>query len=165
MSTSSWQERPEDPSEPQEAKAPPERTESVFDAVPGEAPTADLGTPGSQPESGSEEPVVPKDEGESEQAEMAAPDPVPAPEPVAAPEPEAAAEPAPEAPEPVAEPVAAPIAPDAETVAGDGHGPGVNSYPSEPDGSSSWWERPEVLLGAAFAGGLLLAALIRRRRS
>jgi hypothetical protein len=36
--------------------------------------------------------------------------------------------------------------------------------PTDPFGAPSLWDRPEVTLGAAFACGLLLRALIRRRR-
>ena len=118
------------------------------------------GPPGHSPSEVRRSLWYPRTRGSTSRQRWQPPDPVPAPAPEEAPDP--TPEPAPEA---AAEPVAAPIAPDAETVAGDGHGPGLNSYPSEHDGSSSWWERPEVVLGAAFAGGLLLAALIRRRRS
>jgi MYXO-CTERM domain-containing protein len=50
-------------------------------------------------------------------------------------------------------------------VAGDGHGPGPEALAEPGYAEQDWWERPEVAVGAAFAFGLLLAALLRRRRS
>jgi hypothetical protein len=56
------------------------------------------------------------------------------------------------------------VEPDANAVAGDGFGPPPEALPSESYGQTSLWERPEVAIGAAFACGLLLAVLLRRRR-
>jgi hypothetical protein len=55
--------------------------------------------------------------------------------------------------------------PDDEAVSGDGYGPRPEAHPGQSDGGQAAWERPEVLLGAAFACGLVLAVLLRRRRS
>ncbi len=159
MTSSQWEDPPEDVSEPGEAQAPPERSEPVFGSVPGEAPTADLGSPAVQPAPTPEEPQATSEEGAAEREQAPAPAEPLTPEPPLEP-PIAQEPPPPVAPEPPPQ-----LAPDADTVAGDGHGPGPNGLPSAPYASTSLWERPEFMLGVAFAGGLLLAALIRRRRS
>jgi hypothetical protein len=153
MSSGRWQERSPETSEPREAQAPPESTPAVFDEVPGEAPTADLGAPREPATSTPERVRAPHEDA------AAAPAAVAPQEPVVSTEEEAMSAPD-SAPQPV------PLAgPDAQTVAGDGHGPGPQSLPSAQYGEQAWWERPEVALGAAFACGLLLAVLLRRRRS
>lgn len=174
MSGERWQD-PLEGSEPAEAHAPPESARPVFGEVPGEAPTADLGSPGGlrasdeEPSPQPEEPEQPE-----EPAEAHVIDPVsltPAPEPVAD-------EPVFAAPEAVVSnperdmsafeppPEAAPLGgPDVDSVAADGHAPAPPPVPGALAGGQAMWERPEVLLGAAFAGGLLIAVLVRRRRS
>jgi MYXO-CTERM domain-containing protein len=158
MSSGPWSDRPEDAPEPQEAQAPPERSQPVFSEVPGEAPTADLGAsakqepPPPEPVVSKQEPVVSKE-----------PEPMPA----SAPTPQEAPLNEPE-PMPVSAPTAqeAPLpGPDAETVAADGHGPGPEALPATGQAGPSPWERPEVVVGAAFAAGIVLAALLRRRRA
>jgi hypothetical protein len=151
----------------------------VFGEVPGEAPTADLSIQSEQ--------VSPPEESPPPDAPTApAPheEPVAAAEPVLTPQEPAPQEPTfqqptPDPPEPVVSkeeeaampasdpaPQPTPLAgPDAQTVAGDGFGPSPEALPDQPFGEQSWWERPEVVVGAAFACGLVLAALLRRRRS
>jgi hypothetical protein len=57
--------------------------------------------------------------------------------------------------------------PPSESAAGgvNGRGPDgeLGAFPAE--GQESAWQRPEVALGAAFVGGLLLAVLFKRGRS
>jgi hypothetical protein len=141
----------DDAPEPQEAKAPPEREQASLGEVPGEAPTADLATPGA--EQGSAAPAEPVPAAPAEAVPAAPAEPVAS----AAPADMPAAEPAPQA--------VPQVEPDASAVAGDGFGPPPEALPSDSYGQTSLWERPEVAIGAAFAGGLLLAILLRRRRS
>jgi hypothetical protein len=124
-----------------------------------------------------EEPLEPAPLGEQEPEEPPAPEPEPEPEPVAVepepeplppePEPEpVAAEPLPE-PEPVSETFVEPsYEPAYEPAYEPSHEPAYEpSY--EPAAAAaapgpSLTERPEVLIGAAFAGGIVLAIIIRR---
>ena len=190
MSSEHWG-TPAEPEQPSEAHAPPESARPVFGEVPGEAPTADLSNPAAS-DAEQEQPALPDEpqplEPPAEEqpaveqapaAEAASPAGEHAPPGAeqAAPEP-AYEEPVAQEPEPLdqgpepsdiasSEPAAEavpPPGPDADAVAGDGHGPAPQPFPSATQGAQQLWERPEVLLGAAFVGGLLIAALLRRRR-
>jgi hypothetical protein len=82
----------------------------------------------------------------------------------------------PELPGPVTEPSATPAAPTAPAISGSTElppAPGISEPPAEPSTTSSGLpnpyglpeiavERPEVGVGAAFAGGLVLALILKR---
>ncbi|MDE3070275.1 MAG: hypothetical protein KGJ43_06055 [Acidobacteriota bacterium] len=62
-------------------------------------------------------------------------------------------------------PAAADEQPAADVVASNGTGPAGQIGARAPYGEDAWWQRPEAAVGAAFVGGLLLAAILKRRRS
>jgi hypothetical protein len=55
--------------------------------------------------------------------------------------------------------------PTQDPVASNGAGPTDQLGESGSYAEDVWWQRPEAAVGAAFVGGLLLAALLKRRRS
>jgi hypothetical protein len=165
------QQRPEDQRPVTDAEGIPldeqPTLSGVLPAIPGEpeAPDpADAGgapppeSPAAVPEPPASDPAAAADE-----APQAAPEPAPIPEeppaPVApAPEP---LPPAPVPPEPEPPPVAAEADAPIEAV-GAGQPPFESTWDPGDGGGASAAQRPEVLVGAAFVGGLALAILIRR---
>ena len=116
------------------------------------------------PEPAEPEPLEPAPLGEPEPEPEAEPEP----EPVAV-EPEPELEPAPEPlpPEPEPVPAAAAVAPlpEPEPVAEPAYVEPAYEHAYEPAGADAappLSQRPEMLIGAAFAGGIVLAILIRR---
>jgi len=51
------------------------------------------------------------------------------------------------------------------SAASNGAGPWDQVGPPGSHGEAAWWQRPEAAIGAAFVGGLLVAAILKRRRS
>ncbi|MHB8491557.1 MAG: hypothetical protein ACYDA6_04985 [Solirubrobacteraceae bacterium] len=62
-------------------------------------------------------------------------------------------------------PAAGAAQPSADVVASNGSGAAGHIAPRSPYAEAAWWQRPEAAVGAAFVGGLLLAAVLKRRHS